>query len=123
MSKFDDYKFVCFTMGINTDVIESCRNFVENEHNYEWKNMHGKRLQPTNSNDLGYFELRDITDLKQSLELIKDCIFFSAEDYDSLGRSLTKVRLRQLISNPNKHLLRLVLKSYYLFYFDLETVS
>jgi len=115
MRNFDDYKFICFTQGINPEVVESCRKFVVIDHNYIW----GSKLRDDASSDLGYAELADITNFNNSLKLVKECIQDSITDFDSRGKSLQKVRTRQLIKNPHKGILRLVLKSYFLFYFDI----
>jgi hypothetical protein len=119
MRNFDDYKFICFTQGMNPEVIESCRKFVVTDHNYIW----GSKLRDNANSDLGYAELADITNFNDSLKLVKECIQDSITDYDSHGRDLSKIRLRQLIKDPHKGILRLVLKSYYLFYFGIGDIN
>jgi len=102
---FDDYKFICFANGIDPKLIEPCRSFIDkNEY------VFGRKFSGNPKDDLGYAELDDID---------KTSIMMSTIDYDSKGRSLEKLRTRQLIKNPGKHLPRLVLKSFYLYYYDL----
>lgn len=111
MRDFGDYKFICFTKGINPELIENCRKFVIDKHEYLWHN--DSRTYP--GDDLGYAELADITNFEDSLKTIIDAIKMSTLDFDSRGRNISKMRMKQLIKNPGKHLNRLVLKSYFLF--------
>jgi hypothetical protein len=109
---YDTFKVVCFTNDIDPEIIESCREFVtgrEHKHIFE-----RPKLDRANS-DLGYAELADIDTKQKGIDSIKTSIWMSTTDYDSKGRSLEKKRTKQLIANPNKHLKRLVLKTYFLF--------
>ena len=76
-----------------------------------------KKCRPNDS--LGYAELDDIDTKEKSIHQIKTSIEMATCDYDQLGRSLRKVRTRQLMKNPGKHFPRLVLKSFYLYHYDL----
>jgi hypothetical protein len=114
---FDDYKFICSCNNINTDVIEACRAFVEQE---------AKSFGETGvaNDDLGFTDGWSVLDIvvskKGSLRLIAESIYMSTGDeYDALGRDMTKKRVKQLIKNLGKTLPRNVLKSYYLHYHDL----
>jgi len=111
---FDDYKFICFANGIDPKLIEPCRSFVD-KNDY----LFGRKFKGNPNDDLGYAELDDIDTKQKSISEIKTSIMMSTMDYDSRGRSLEKVRTRQLIKDPGKHLPRLVLKSFYLYYYDL----
>lgn len=113
---FDDYKFICFGNNINPQVIEACRKFVVIDHAYLFN--HGRKSGDKTSS-LGYAECADITEQKISLLEVKHVINSSIQDYDKLGRSLEKKNLKKLINNPHKGLLRTVLKSYYLHFYNL----
>lgn len=119
---FDDFKVICFAHGIRQDILESCRPFI-NKHAYMFDRQFNKPAQlfgsRSASSDLGYAELGDIVTQKDSIIEIKNCIKMSTEDYDQLGRDITKLRTKQLIKDPGKHLPRIVLKSYYLHYYNL----
>lgn len=115
---FDDYKFICFSHGINPELIENCRPFID-KHHYQFDKKDRDLGFCHASNDLGYAELKDIDNKAKSIDSIKDAIFMSTLDFDKNGRSLVKVRTKQLVKNPGKHMFRLVLKSFYLYYYDL----
>lgn len=106
---FDDFKFVCFTQGIDPAFIEPYREFVrENFGEYE-------SLINRPTNDMGYAELAEITNSKQAMEILKDFIEnYSAYAEDSLGRSMVKRRIAELKRKPNKAIGRRVLKALYL---------
>ena len=105
---YDGFVLYCFTQGINQDVIKACRTAVmADDYVLDRVNKH-----PQSS--LGYAELSDIDTIEKAIKEIKETIWMSVCDYDARGRSLEKVRLRQLIKNPNKGLTRRVLKAYYL---------
>jgi hypothetical protein len=63
---------------------------------------------------LGYAELTEITTVEQGIKEIKQSIWQSVCDFDERGRSLEKLRTKQLIKKPHKSLTRRVLKTYYL---------
>ena len=111
---FDDYKFICFTQKINPNIIESCRSFIDSHYD----DFDPTGIEQANW-DLGYAELANIDSKSKSINAIKDAIFDSTIDINKNGHSLEKVRIKQLIKRPNKRLCRLVLKSFYLFYYDL----
>jgi hypothetical protein len=115
---FDDYKFICFSNKISPELIESCRPFI-NQHQYLFNKLDRDENFTNAESDLGYAELEDINNKSQSIEVIKKAIFDSTLDFDKNGRSLIKVRTKQLIKDPGKHIRRLVLKSFYLYYYDL----
>jgi hypothetical protein len=54
---FDDFKYVCFTQGINQDAIESCRDFVLKEMRF-WLDPNSRFSQAGRypENDLGFAE-------------------------------------------------------------------
>jgi hypothetical protein len=112
---FDDYKFICFSNGIDPNIIESCRSFID-EHDYLFEQ--GRKTTDKKSS-LGYAECTDIISQNDSIKAVKDIIFMATCDYDKAGRKITKLRTKQLIKNPNKGFLRIVLKSYYLHYHNL----
>jgi len=115
---FDDYKFICFSHNISPELIESCRSFID-KHDYLFTKLDRDKGYTHPTSDLGYAELHDIDSKTKSIEAIKQAIFDSTLDFDKNGRSLIKVRTKQLIKNPGKHINRLVLKSFYLYYYDL----
>jgi len=115
MRNFDDYKFICFTQGMNPELIENCREFVIDKHRYLWQT----ETREFAEDDLGYAELTEIVNFNDSLKKIIDAIKMSTLDFDSRGRNISKMRMKQLIKKPGKHINRLVLKSYYLFYFGI----
>lgn len=111
---FDDYKFICFTQNINPQIIESCRPFIDEHHD----DFIPTNLEKSNW-DLGYAELAKIDTKIKSIEAIKQAIAEATIDCDINGRSLQKMRTKQLIKNPSKRICRLVLKSFYLWFYDL----
>jgi hypothetical protein len=112
---FDDFKYVCFTQGINQDAIESCRDFVLKEMRF-WLDPNSRFSQAGRypENDLGFAELADTVDPVESIKYLAECQMWATCDYDSLGRSLAKIRLKQFSKDPGKHFRRHVLKSFYL---------
>ena len=114
---YNGFKFICqIKEGIPGDILDACYPFVMQE--MDWHR--GTDRTRTAHNCLGFSELMDITDRAKSIQRIKININDSIIDYDSLGRSMRKVRYRQLVRKPNKCLQRLVLKSYYLHYHNLH---
>jgi hypothetical protein len=105
---FDSYKHICFTHGIHPEIIEECRDFI-NEHDLELDSA-----VRWNKSSLGYAELGDIETPEQSIRSLIDCIQMSTLDYDALGRSKQKVLMKKFRKDPGKHFRRLVLKSFYL---------
>jgi hypothetical protein len=106
---FDSFKLLCFTQGIDTDIIEATRPFI-NEHDLELDNDR----PPMPASTLGYAELADIITVEQGVSEIKHSIRMSTCDYDNLGRNISKLRTKQLINSPSKGLCRVVLKAFYL---------
>jgi len=106
---FGDFKTICFMQGIDPKLIDACQDFI-NQHDYML--IKDRTIHPETS--LGYAECADITTLEQGLSEIKQSIMMSTIDYDSRGRSLEKIRMKQLIQNPNKAFKRIVLKTFYL---------
>jgi len=100
----------CFTQGINPEIIRACRAKVM-EDDYV---LNHKVIQISSASSLGYAELSDITTVEQGIKEIKQSIWMSVTDCDELGRSLEKLRTKQLIKKPHKSLTRRVLKTYYL---------
>jgi hypothetical protein len=114
---YNGFKFICqIKEGIPGDILDACYPFVMQEMGWH----KGTDRTRTAHNGLGFSELDDITDRAKSIKRIKININDSITDYDSQGRSMRKVRYRQLVRNPNKGLQRLVLKSYYLHYHNLH---
>jgi hypothetical protein len=114
---YNGFKFICqIKEGIPGDILDACYPFVMQEMG--WHKGTGQTRSP--HNDLGFSEIGDITDRAKSIQRIKISINSSIEDYDTLGRSMRKVRYRQLVRKPNKGIQRLVLKSYYLHYHNLH---
>jgi hypothetical protein len=105
---YEGFIVYCFNQGINPDIIRVCRDKVMEDRVYFGR----KNRLPENS--LGYAELSDIITVDQAIEEIKECIWMSVTDVDQLGRSLEKIRTKQLIKKPHKGLTRRVLKAYYL---------
>lgn len=109
---YDSFKVVCFANDIDPELIEACREFVTGrEHTHIFERP---RLDRANS-DLGYAELADIDTTAKGINEIKQSIWMTTTDYDSKGRSLEKKLMKKLIANPNKHMKRIVLKTYFLF--------
>lgn len=108
-----DFKVICFTQGINPKLIDACEPFLQ---------KHKKMFDPDNkvyrnrnvNDDLGYAELADITTLEKGFYELKDSIYMQTCDYDSLGRSLEKIRMKQMIKDPGKHFNRILLKTFYI---------
>jgi len=111
MTTWEDFKFICFSQDVDVEVIEACREFIENDHHIK-NNWH--RDSHIVSSDLGYAELGDIVSVEQGLFEIKQAIYWGICDYDSLGRSKEKMLLKKLKKDPGKHIKRLVLKTYWL---------
>ena len=117
MMDYNGFKFICNVKeGIPNDILDACKPFVMQEMGWH----KGTDRTRTAHTDLGFSGLEDITDRAKSIKRIKACINESITDYDSLGRSMRKVRYRQLVNKPGKGLQRLVLKSYYLHYHNLH---
>ena len=106
---YEGFVVYCFNQGINPEVIRACKSKVMED---DYCLDHATDPHPTAT--LGYAELGDITTVEQAIKEIKQSIWSSVCDYDNLGRSLEKVRTRQLIKQPHKALTRRVLKAYYL---------
>lgn len=109
---YGDFKVLCVLNGVEPDIVDAVRSFVKNEINHlpsRWNNS--ERFERS---DLGFAELSDITTLEAGLKEIKDSIFYSTVDFDKMGRNITKMRMRQLIKDPGKHISRVILKTYYL---------
>jgi hypothetical protein len=107
---YDAFTLYCFNQGIRPEIIRACRTAVMKDDVY----LDKQATQIYNAATLGYAELADITTVEQAIKDIKESIWMSVCDYDDLGRSLEKVRTRQLIKRPHKALTRRVLKAFYL---------
>ena len=101
----------CWTQGINPDIIRACEAKVM-EDDYALENNSATKIYAAAT--LGYAELGEIDTVEKAIKEIKECIWMSICDYDAKGRSLEKLRTRQLIQKPHKSLTRRVLKAYYL---------
>lgn len=109
---YGSFALLCFSRGINPQIILACEDFVRKDAQhfpYMWELSN----RPP-SYDFGCAELRDVLTIGSALELIKENIDMSTDDYDRLSRSLRTIRTKQLIAKPHKSLLRLVLKAFYL---------
>ena len=111
---YNGFKFICqIKEGIPSDILDACYPFVIKEMR-DWNMDSPRKITKTAEFDFGFSELGDITDKDKSVKRIKASIIESTCDYDKLGRNMHKVRYKQLLKNPHKGLLRIVLKSYYL---------
>lgn len=111
---YNGFKFICNVKeGIPSDILDVCKPFVLKEMR-EWNMDSPLKITKTAKFDFGFSELQDITDKEKSIKHIKSCIVQSIMDCDKLGRSMNKVRYKQLLKKPHKGLMRIVLKSYYL---------
>jgi hypothetical protein len=106
---YEGFVVYCFNQGINPEIIRACKTAVMKD-DYVLGNSRNRNP----ADNLGYSELGDIVTVEQAIKEIKESIWMSVCDYDNLGRSLQKVRTRQLIKNPHKALTRIILKTYYL---------
>ena len=106
---YEGFVVYCFNQGINPDIIGACKSKVM-EDDYCLNGATRVHAGAT----LGYAELGEIDTIEQAIKEIKHCIWASVCDFDDWGRSLEKVRTRQLIKKPHKALTRRVLKAYYL---------
>ena len=106
---WEGFVVYCFNQGINPDIIRACKHKVMED---DYCLNGATRVLP--SATLGYAELGEIDTVEQAMKQIKQSIWSSVCDYDDLGRSLERVRTRQLIKKPHKALTRRVLKAYYL---------
>jgi len=111
MNKWEDFKFLCFSQDIDCEVIEACKDFISKDYHIENGWFPNTAIV---ASDLGYAELADIISVEQGLKEIKECIWMSTLDYDSLGRSKQKILLKRLRRDPGKHIKRLALKTYWL---------
>ena len=111
---YNGFKFICnIKEGIPSDILDACKPYVMSEMR-EWNMESPLKITKTAKFDFGFNELQDITDKDKSIKRIKASIIQSILDADKLGRSMNKVRYKQLLKKPNKGLMRIVLKSYYL---------
>lgn len=108
---YEGFVVFCFNQGINPAIIRACRPAVMAD-DYVLENNSATKIYDKAS--LGYAELADIDTVEQAIKEIKECIWMSICDYDAAGRSLEKIRTRQIIRRPHKSLTRRVLKAYYL---------
>jgi len=108
---YNEFKFAMVLHGIDERLVKACEHFIIKENSWVLKRPIERR---TEHSDLGYAELADITSLDQCLLEIKDAIEMSTCDYDSLGRSLEKLRTKQLYKEPGKLIKRIMLKAFYL---------
>jgi hypothetical protein len=114
MNKWTDFQDYCATQGIPHEITANAYEFTDSEF-YGW-NVERKeaknKLCPTF--DFGKDEYQDLVTVKQGIQTIKSGVMSELEDYDSRGRSLAQVRLKQLLKKSNKHLNYRVCKTYYL---------
>ena len=108
---WNNFKLVCFNEGIDLEVIEACRDFVE-QHDVLFRRS--KTNPKWAQSDLGYSELADITTVMQGLKDIKEHITGATCDYDALGRSKERILLKKLRKDPGKGIKRSVLKTVWL---------
>jgi len=109
--KFDEFKSILWMQGIDSEIVEACRNFVVKENEWCLRRPMERRID---TNDLGFAELSDLTTMDACIKEIKHSIWSRTCDFDSLGRSLEKKRLKELKKNPHKRLKRVMLKTFYL---------
>jgi len=109
--KYNEFKSIMWMQGIDSELVEACHDFVVKEN--AWCLLRpGEKKVDTDS--LGYAELSDLTTFEACIKEIKHSIWMSTTDYDALGRSIEKLRLKQLKKNPHKYLKRVMLKAFYL---------
>ncbi len=106
---YEGFVVYCFNQGINPEIIRACKSAVMAD---DYCLNGATSVHP--SATLGYAELADIDTAERAMKEIKQTIWQSVCDFDELGRSLERVRTRQLIKRPHKSLTRRVLKAYYL---------
>lgn len=109
--KYNEFKSILWMQGIDSDIIEACRDFVVKEN--AWCLLRPNEKKYDNS-DLGFAELAELTTLEACIKDIKRSIWMSTTDYDALGRSREKVLLKKLKKDPGKHMKRVMLKAFYL---------
>lgn len=97
--------------GLDEQLITACEHFIIKENDWVLQRPCERRKEHS---DLGYAELADIITLEQCIDEIKNDIYMATSDYDILGRSLEKLRTKQLIKNPSKPIKRVMLKAFYL---------
>lgn len=98
------FKTVAFTYGIDPQVLETVRAWVETEINWheDW---------PVNAeDDLGYSELADITTLDQGLKKMKQ----ASDMWRAEGKRAYHKWLKDAGGRPGKGFYRIALKTYYL---------
>ena len=105
---YQSFTTICFAQGIDPQIIQACRAAVMADDYV----LDGREIYPAAS--LGYSELSDIQTPEQAIAAIRNSIEMSTCDYDKLGRSLRRLRTQQVIRQPSRGLIRLVLKAYYL---------
>ena len=109
---YKDFTTKLQLLSIPTECIEACEEFVMADMEYNQRGVA--------HNDLGYAELRDITSKAQSIQAIVNMIHRGTCNYDSMGRDISKKEYKNMCANPSNGLKRLVLKSYYLHYLNLD---
>ena len=103
---WEEFKFVCFSQGIDQDAVETCKDFVFKENGYVFNR--GTRHPES---DLGYAELRDITSPIQSIKELKECQMYATMGETTRQTNNLKKKFKK---DPGKNFHRVVLKAYYL---------
>lgn len=105
---YQSFVFLCWTQGIDPAVIQSHRDLVH----YILIGLNSPKRSPEAT--LGYAELANITTIEQGFREIIKIIKYHTLDFDVWGRSLEKKNIQRLIRKPNKHIARIISKTFYL---------
>jgi len=106
---WNGFKIVCFTRGMNMDLIDAYRDPIAREFNWTLN-----RDAVTPHHTMGYAELQDINTIQKGFEYVDDIIKMSTDTWDSLGRNQSKRAIKNLIRKTNKALRNALAKTYYL---------
>ncbi len=70
--KYDEFKSILWMQGVDSEIVEACRDFVINEHDYT---IASKLTDRDIADDLGFAELRNLTTLDECIKDIKHSIW------------------------------------------------
>ena len=117
MKTYDSFKTAAFTgYAIPPELLETVRPWIEREFQ-QWGIQEDRKIW--SKSDLGFAELRDITQLDQAFTTLATIYKESTEEYDSLGRSRVKQAQRKFKRDAGgrigKGFYRYALKAFYLF--------
>ncbi len=109
--RYDEFKSILWMQGIDSEIVEACRDFVIKENAWCLQRPNEAR---NDRSDLGFAELSDLTTLDSCIKDIKHSIWAQTCDFDALGRSREKVLFKRLKKDPGRHMKRIMLKAFYL---------